>query len=57
MNRGRRAKNNRKTIENNKIIRCKKNMKPVFESDTCSYFIKDSLADSKEICKNCMHSF
>lgn len=57
MNRRRRSSNNKKAIKNNKIIRCKSKMIPVFESDNCEDFIKKEHSESKNMCKNCINSF
>lgn len=55
MNR-RKSSNNKKTIKNNKIIRCRSKMKPIFENETCNDFVKKGSTDNN-ICKNCIHSF
>ncbi len=58
MNRKKRTSSNNKTsIKNKKIIRCKSKMIPVFESDNCKDFIKRENADSNILCKNCKNSF
>ncbi len=58
MNRKRKkSSNNKIEIKNNKIIRCKAKMIPVFESDICEKFEKKETVDSNTICKNCKNSF
>ena len=58
MNRKRKkSSSNKKTIKNNKIMRCKSKMIPVFESDTCKDFFKKENEESNNICKNCKNSF
>ena len=57
MNRRRKSQNNRTEIKNNRIIRCKSKMIPVFESDSCKDFIKKANTESNNICKNCKNSF
>ena len=49
--------NNKSSIKNLKIVRCKNRMVPVFESDNCKEFIKREGAESNSICKNCKNSF
>jgi len=56
-NRKRKSSYNRKVIINNKITRCKSKMIPVFERETCEFFIKKEHTDTNNICKNCEHSF
>jgi hypothetical protein len=36
----RKSSNNKKAIMNNKIIRCRSKMIPVFERDNCDRFLK-----------------
>jgi hypothetical protein len=51
MNRKRdKSSNNKKAIKKNKITRCRSKMIPVFENDTCDYFIKKEHTDSYSIC-------
>ena len=56
-NKRRKTSNNRNKIIKNKITRCKSKMIPVFEHDTCEYFIKKEHTESGNICKNCENSF
>jgi len=56
MNRRRRT-NNRTSIKNKKIIRCRSKMMPVFESDNCKDFVKRENSESNNTCKNCKNSF
>ena len=53
----RRKKSSENNNVNNKIIRCKSKMIPVFESDNCKDFIKRENSDSSNNCKNCKNSF
>ena len=55
MKRKNRSRN--KPIKSNTIIRCKKKMIPVFETDTCKDFVKKPSKETNNICKNCAHSF
>lgn len=58
MNRKRdQSSKNKKSIKNNKIIRCRKKMIPVFISDTCEDFIKKDRTESGNMCQNCRYSF
>jgi hypothetical protein len=58
MNRRRKkSSENKIVIKNNKIIRCKNKMIPVFESDFCKDFLKKDNTQSNNICKNCKFSF
>ncbi len=53
----RRKKSSENNKVNNKKIRCKSKMIPVFETDTYDYFLKKENVDSNKICRNCLNSF
>jgi len=57
MNRRKKSSNHKITIKNNKIIRCRSKMIPVFENDNCKDFLNKENTESNNICKNCKHSF
>lgn len=58
MNRKRKkSSDNKISNKNNKIIRCKSKMIPVFENDICEDFSKKENTQSNNICKNCKFSF
>lgn len=52
----RRSSYNKVEFKNKKIMRCKRKMVPVFQSDNCEQFFKKENTDNN-ICKNCQHSF
>jgi hypothetical protein len=56
-NRKKKSSNNKTPIKKNIITRCRSKMIPVFESDTCEYFIKKEHSNSNNNCKNCKNSF
>lgn len=58
MNNKRRKKSNKNTENKHKtVIRCKRKMIPVFESDICKDFIKKENLEANKNCGNCKYSF
>ena len=51
------SSNIKNSIIENKVIRCRSKMLPVFENDNCEDFIKKENAETNDICKNCIYSF
>lgn len=58
MNRKRKKKSNQnRELKQKNIIRCKLLMKPVFENESCSKFVKGKDKENNNCCKNCKYSF
>ena len=56
MNQRKRKPANQEKPKNNKIIRCRKLVRPVFEHDTCSEFINGINKEKDNTCGNCKFS-
>ena len=54
--RNNRSNRNIQIVEKN-LIRCKSQMRPVYDTDTCKNYQAKMGAENDKICKNCKFSF